>query len=335
MFSLIGNINFVNPLFFLLLLLVPILAVWYFLKRGKRFPLLRMSANGANGVTTSLRGKFRALLPILRILSIAALVIAMARPQEILKEEEVKADGIDIVLAMDLSSSMLAQDFQPDRLEVSKAVAIEFVEKRKHDRIGLAVFAGESFTQCPLTTDHRVVQEFLSSLQCGMLEDGTAIGMGLATAVNRLKDSEVKSKVVILLTDGVNNQGYVKPITAAEIAREFEVKVYTIGVGSTGQARSPVRRRQNGQYIFGMSKVEIDEALLTKISEMTGGKYFRATTAENLQRIYDEIDRLEKTEIEVTSFNRYNEEFYPFVFIAILFLLIEVLLRYTVLRVIP
>ena len=335
MFNIIGNINFVNPLFFLLLLLVPILAVWYFLKRGKRFPLLRMSANGENGVTTSLRGKFRALLPILRILSIGALVIAMARPQEVLKEEEVKADGIDIVLAMDLSSSMLAQDFQPDRLEVSKAVAIEFVEKRKYDRIGLAVFAGESFTQCPLTTDHRVVQEFLGSLKCGMLEDGTAIGMGLATAVNRLKDSEVKSKVVILLTDGVNNQGYVKPITAAEIAREFDVRVYTIGVGTTGQARSPVRRRQNGQYIFGMSKVEIDEALLTQISEMTGGKYFRATSAESLIRIYDEIDRLEKTEIEVTSFNRYNEEFYPFVFIAILFVLLEVLLRYSVLRVIP
>ncbi len=335
MFSLIGNINFVNPLFFLLLLLVPILAVWYFLKRNKRFPLLRMSANGQNGVTTSLRGKFRALLPILRILSIGALVIAMARPQEILKEEEVKADGIDIVLAMDLSSSMLAQDFQPDRLEVSKAVAIEFVEKRKYDRIGLAVFAGESFTQCPLTTDHRVVQEFLGSLKCGMLEDGTAIGMGLATAVNRLKDSDVKSKVVILLTDGVNNQGYIKPITAAEIAREFDIKVYTIGVGSTGQARSPVRRRQNGQYIFGMSKVEIDEALLTQISEMTGGKYYRATTTESLIRIYDEIDRLEKTEIEVTSFNRYNEEFYPFVFIAIFFVLLEVLLRYTVLRVIP
>ncbi len=335
MFSLIGNINFVNPLFFLLLLLVPILAVWYFLKRNKRFPLLRMSANGQNGVTTSLRGKFRALLPILRILSIGALVIAMARPQEILKEEEVKADGIDIVLAMDLSSSMLAQDFQPDRLEVSKAVAIEFVEKRKYDRIGLAVFAGESFTQCPLTTDHRVVQEFLGSLKCGMLEDGTAIGMGLATAVNRLKDSDVKSKVVILLTDGVNNQGYIKPITAAEIAREFDIKVYTIGVGSTGQARSPVRRRQNGQYIFGMSKVEIDEALLTQISEMTGGKYYRATTTESLIRIYDEIDRLEKTEIEVTSFNRYNEEFYPFVFIAIFFVLLEVLLRYSVLRVIP
>lgn len=334
-FSLIGNISFVNPLFFILLLLVPILAVWYYFKRGKRFPLLRMSANGENGVTTSLRGKFRALLPILRILSIASLVFAMARPQEILKEEEVKADGIDIVLAMDLSSSMLAQDFQPDRLEVSKAVAIEFVEKRKYDRIGLAVFAGESFTQCPLTTDHRVVQEFLASLQCGMLEDGTAIGMGLATAVNRLKDSEVKSKVVILLTDGVNNQGYIKPITAAEIAREFDIRVYTIGVGSTGQARSPVRRRQNGQYIFGMSKVEIDEALLTQISEMTGGKYFRATSAENLIRIYDEIDRLEKTEIDVTSFNRYNEEFYTFVFIAILLLLLEVILRYTILRVIP
>jgi len=197
------------------------------------------------------------------------------------------------------------------------------------------VFSGEAFTQCPLTTDHGVVKDFLSSLKCGMLQDGTAIGMGLATAVNRLKDSEVKSKVVILLTDGVNNTGYIKPMTAAEIAREYEVKVYTVGVGSTGDALTPISRRSNGQYIFGMSRVEIDEALLTEIAEMTGGKYFRATSAQSLVRIYDEIDRLEKTEIDVTSIKRYSEEFHWFAIAGLIFLFLEILLRYTLFKTIP
>ena len=283
----------------------------------------------------SFRGRLRALLPLFRALAFASLVIALARPQETLKEEEIKAEGIDIALVMDLSSSMLAQDFKPDRLEVSKRVAGEFVDKRTFDRIGLAVFAGEAFTQCPLTTDHRVVKEFLASLKCGILEDGTAIGMGLATAVNRLKDSEAESKVVILLTDGVNNAGYVKPITAAEIAREFEVKVYTIGVGSTGDALTPVSRRSDGRYIFGLARVEIDEGLLTQIAEMTGGRYFRATSEEGLEQIYAEIDQLEKTEIEVTSIRRYSEEFRRFAFFGLLLLGLEILLRYTLLRTIP
>jgi Ca-activated chloride channel family protein len=329
------NINFVNPEAFILLLLLPAIGIWYYLRRNTHYATLKMPSLEAVEGAISWRGQLRILLPILRSLAIIALVIALARPQKTLKEEEIKAEGIDIALVMDLSSSMLAQDFKPDRLEVSKRVASEFVDKREFDRIGLAVFAGEAFTQCPLTTDHRVVKEFLAGLKCGMLEDGTAIGMGLATAVNRLKDSEAKSKIVILLTDGVNNAGYVKPKTAAEIAREFDVKVYTIGVGSTGDALTPVSRRSDGRYIFGLARVEIDEVLLDEIAKMTGGRYFRATSVEGLEAIYAEIDQLEKTEIEVTAIKRYSEEFYPFAFFGLLFLVLEVLLRYTVFRTIP
>jgi len=335
MFLFFNNISFLNPEFFGLLLLLPAIGVWYFFKRNQHYPTLKMPNLEAISDLSSWRGKLRIILPILRALAFIMLVTALARPQETLKEEEVKAEGIDIFLVMDLSSSMLAQDFKPDRLEASKRVAGDFVDKREFDRVGLAVFSGEAFTQCPLTTDHRVVQEFLSSLKCGILEDGTAIGMGLATAVNRIKESEAESKVVILLTDGVNNAGYVKPITAAEIAREFGVKVYTIGVGSTGDALTPVSRRSDGRYIFGLARVEIDEDLLKKIADMTGGKYFRATTETGLERIYAEIDQLEKTEIEVTSFKRYNEEFHRFAFLGLLFLIIEILLRYSIFRTIP
>ena len=329
------NMNFVHPQFLFLLLLLPLIGAWYYYSYKNRYATLRMSSLESVGQMMSLRGRLRSLLPFLRALAFITLVVALARPQKTLKEEEIKAEGIDIALVMDLSSSMLAQDFKPDRLEVSKRVAGDFVDKREFDRISLAVFAGEAFTQCPLTTDHRVVKEFLASLKCGILEDGTAIGMGLATAVNRLKDSEVESKVVILLTDGVNNAGYVKPITAAEIAREFDVKVYTIGIGSTGDALTPVSRRSDGRYIFGLARVEIDESLLQEIADMTGGKYFRATSAESLERIYEEIDKLEKTEIEVTSIKRYSEEFHRFAFLGLLFLALEILLRYTVLRTIP
>jgi len=294
-----------------------------------------MSSLKALESTPSLRGRLRSFLPILRALAFASLVIAMTRPQNVLEQQEVKAEGIDIMLVMDLSSSMLAQDFKPDRLEVSKAVASEFVRKREYDRMGLVVFAGEAFTQCPLTTDHGVLQEFLASLECGMLEDGTAIGMGLASSVNRLKESEAKSKVVILLTDGDNNAGYIQPITAAEIAKEFDVRVYTIGVGTMGSAYAPVGRLPGNRYRFGLVTVKIDEALLRQISSMTGGKYFRATTNEGLQEIYAEIDELEKTEIEVTTIKRYSEKYHLFVFWGLIFLLLEVILRYSVLRAIP
>jgi len=335
MFDLFRNITFVNPGILLLLLLLPLLGLWYFFQYKKRYPTLTMPSLEAVKGVSAWRGKLRAILPILRALTFILFIIALARPQLTLKEEEIKAEGIDIALVMDLSSSMLAQDFKPDRLEVSKQVASDFIDKRQHDRISLAVFAGEAFTQCPLTTDHRVLKEFLGGLQCGVLEDGTAIGMGLATAVNRLKDSEAKSKIVILLTDGDNNAGYIQPMTASEIAKEFDVKVYTIGVGSRGKALSPISRNNNGQYIFGLAPVKIDEQLLTEIAKQTNGKYFRATDEQSLEQIYNDIDQLEKTEIEVTTIKRYSEEFYRFVFLGLIFLLVEFLLRYTVLRTIP
>ncbi len=336
MLAFFRDIQFVNPLLLWLLLIVPVLAAWYFYNFRKRYATLIVPNLNANiWQVGTLRARLRGLLPLFRLLSIALLIIALARPQEILKEEEVKAEGIDIALVMDLSSSMLAQDFKPDRLEASKEKATEFVNNRPFDRIGIAVFAGEAFTQCPLTTDHAVIREFLANLECGILEDGTAIGMGLAAGVNRLIDSEAKSKVIILLTDGVNNAGYIKPITAAEIAQEFGIKVYTIGVGSTGEALTPVSRRSDGRYIFGLARVEIDEQLLNTIADMTGGRYFRATSVESLAEIYREIDQLEKTEIEVTRFRRYTEKFHPFAFWGMLFLVFELLLRYTVLRAIP
>lgn len=267
--------------------------------------------------------------------AIALLWLALARPQRAFHEEVVKGEGIDIFLVMDLSSSMLARDFEPDRLTVSQRVAADFVSRRKYDRIGLAVFAAESYTQCPLTLDHRVVTDFLASLACGQLEDGTAIGMGLAAAVNRLKDSEAKSKVVVLLTDGVNNAGYIRPAAATELARTFGIRVYTIGVGSYGQAMSPVRRRPDGRYLFGLTQVEIDEPLLEEIASQTGGHYYRATSAASLEEIYAEIDRLEKTTVEI-EVNRRFADLYRYPFLAGLVILVLVATaRRTFLRILP
>lgn len=329
------NIEFVNPEFFLLLLLLPAVGWYYLRKRRQHYATLRMPSLASVQGMQSWRGRLRGLLPVFRALAFTSLVIAMARPQEVLKEEEVNAEGVDIMLAIDLSSSMLAQDFEPNRLEVSKAVASDFVDKRPYDRIGLAIFAGEAFTKCPLTVEHRILKGFLGELECGELQDGTAIGMGLATAVRHLESSEAKSKIAILLTDGVNNAGYIQPEMAAQIAQKLGIKVYTIGVGSTGDALTPISRRSDGRYIFGRARVEIDEALLRDIAEMTQGAYFRATSAESLQQIYDQIDQLEKSKIEVTVIKRYNEAFHPFVFWGLVILLVEALLRYTVLRTIP
>ncbi len=333
--SFFSQIHFVNPELLALLLLLPLAAFFYYQRYRKYYPTLRLSSLVALEGIQSWRGRWRALLPVARALSFVCLIVAIARPQIMLKEDRINADSIDIMLVMDLSSSMLAQDFTPDRLEVSKNMAVAFVNKRPYDRIGLTVFAGEAFTQCPLTSDHRIVKEFLINLQCGMLEDGTAIGMGLATAVNRTKDSPSKSKVIILLTDGVNNTGYIKPITAAEIAREFGIKVYTIGVGTIGDALTPVSRRSDGRYIFGLARVEIDEPLMQQIAEMTGGRYFRATDAESLQQVYEQIDKLEKTKVEVTTIKRYSEEFYYFAGIALFLLILEFVFRYTIFRTIP
>lgn len=333
--SFLSNIEFLNLEFFLLLLAIPIIAGWHWYKKVDNDVSFTLSSLESIGDMDTWRTWLHKFMPLLRALSFLFVVVALARPQVTLKEEEVKAEGIDIMMIIDLSSSMLAQDFSPDRLSVSKEVAKTFVDKRKYDRIGLVVFAGESFTQCPLTTDHRVVKDFLDNLQCGLLQDGTAIGMGLASAVNRLKESESKSKVVILLTDGVNNAGYIKPMTAAEIAKEYEMKVYTVGVGSQGQALSPISRRSDGKYIFGMAKVEIDERLLNEIATLTNGKYYRAVNEQSLSAIYDEIDQLEKTEIEVSTFKRYNEEFRRFLIWGVGFLLLEILLRLTLLRSLP
>jgi len=328
-----SDLRFVNPELLLLAPLAIAIFFWWRRRSAQRGVTLRFSSlEGMGTGGFSWRIRLRLALSFMRLGGLLLLSVAMARPQRMLKEERIRADGIDIMMVMDLSSSMLAQDFQPNRLEVSKRVAMEFVGRRPYDRIGLVVFSGEAFTQCPLTTDHAVVRNFLAQLQCGFLEDGTAIGMGLATGVNRIKDSEVKSKVLILLTDGVNNVGYIKPVTAAEIASQYGIKVYTIGVGSMGDALTPVSRRSDGEYLFGMARVEIDEALMGQIAEMTGGKYFRATDEKSLEKIYAEIDALEKTKIEVTTVNRYSEAFRLWLFCGLLLLLIEFVFRHTLVK---
>lgn len=327
------NFQFIHPWFLLLLLLLPALSYWAWRRHTQRTVALKMPHLAGVQTVHSWRSRLMLLLPILRGLAFVALVIALARPQLVLKEEDIKAEGIDIFLAMDISSSMLAQDFKPDRLGVCKAVAAEFVNKRQYDRIGLTVFAGEAFSQCPLTTDHNIVQTYLAELECGVLKDGTAIGMGIGSAVNRLKKSESQSKVIILLTDGVDNyNAYLHPIQAAQIAVEQDIKIYTIGVGTIGKAYAPVSALANGKYRFNLVPVEIDEELLQTIADMSGGQYFRATTMENLKEIYNEIDRLEKTEIEVTTVKRYSEEFHRFAFWGILLVVLELLLRYGLLR---
>lgn len=332
MIQYLSNLHFASPWWFLGLLIIPLMIWWqYFSSKSKETTVTLSDISGLDGII-SWKEKVYPWLPLLTIGAILMFIIAMARPQLSLSEEKVKADGIDIMLVMDLSSSMLSKDFDPDRLDVSKMVAKEFVEKRVHDRIGLVVFAGEAFTQCPLTTDHNIVTDFLSGLQVGMLEDGTAIGMGLATAVNRLKDSKAKSKIIILLTDGVNNAGYINPNTAAEIAKKYDVKVYTIAVGTMGQALSPVNRRSDGQYMFAMASVEIDTELLKHISQMTDAKYFRAVDRASLEDIYAEIDRLEKTEIEVNVYKRYKDEYRLFLLIGFGLVMMSWVLSKTIFR---
>ena len=329
------NLEFAQPWYLLLLLLVPLMVYVHIWGKGVHKPVFKISSIASLIQNRSLRVKMLPYLPILKWTSLIFLILAMARPQLALKEEEVHADGIDIIMALDLSSSMLVRDFDPDRLEVSKKVAAEFVDKRSEDRIGVVVFSGESFTQCPLTSDHRIVKRFLAQLQCGFLEEGTAIGMGLATAVNRIKESEAKSKVVILLTDGDNNTGYIKPITAAEIARELSIKVYTIGVGSKGMALTPQGKRSDGTYVFDYARVMINEPLLEEIAEITAGKYFRATSETGLQAVYSEIDQLEKTEREITTFKRYSEEFRRFLSIGLALFIFHLFLKWTMFRIFP
>lgn len=324
--------EFANPHWLILLLLLPFMARWYYKNQGEYFADVKMSSTQGFSDIDSWKVKARPVIQVLQLLSIALLIIAIARPQAVLQQENINAEGIDIMLAMDVSTSMLAKDFDPDRLEASKSVAAEFVEQRKHDRIGLVVFSGESFTQCPLTTDHSILRSFLATLQCGLIESGTAIGMGLANAVKRLKESDAKSKVVILLTDGVNNAGYASPMVATDAAKKLGVRVYTIGVGTQGQALSPVAQRPDGSFIYDWSIVQIDEELLNKIAKETGGQYFRAQDMEELKAIYQEIDRLETTKIETTTIRRYQEKYHNFVLIAIVLVFFQVLLSNTLFR---
>jgi Ca-activated chloride channel family protein len=326
--------TFANPEYFYLLLLVPLLAWWYVRKGRKAFTELRVPsmkpyASGRPG----LKVRFRHLTTVLRLLALALVIVALARPQTTSEGENVSTEGIDIVLVTDISGSMLAEDFRPNRIEAAKSVASEFVEGRPNDRIGFVVFAGESFTQCPITLDHAVVKNLIASVRSGLIEDGTAIGMGLATAVSRLKDSESKSRVIILLTDGVNNKGAIDPMTAAGIASTFGIRVYTVGVGTIGMAPYPVQTPLGTQYRN--VPVEIDEELLRNIAVQTGGKYFRATDNDKLRTIYEEIDRLEKVKIEVTQFRRHKEDFYAAGFLAGLLLLGEAALSLTLFRKIP
>lgn len=327
------NLSFANP--YLLLLLIPVIAllVWYFLRNGKMHATLRVPALEPIKTQASWKVQFRHAIYAIRILALILIVIVLARPQSRNSQRNVNTEGIDIVMALDISSSMLAKDFKPDRLEASKEVASQFISGRPSDRIGLVVFSGESFTQCPLTTDHAVLINLFKDLKCGMIEDGTAIGMGLATAVTRLKDSDAKSKVVILLTDGVNNSGSVAPQTAAEIAKTFGIRVYTVGVGTMGKALGPVMTEFGMQ--FAMVPVEIDEPILRQIAAETGGKYFRATDNEKLRSIYNEIDKLEKSKIEFTDFTKRNDEYFLVLLIASVLLVIEVLARFTIFKTIP
>lgn len=328
------NITFAYPYLLWLLLLLPLLIVWYILRNKKSASSFTISSLSTHKKLKSAKSFSRHLPFILRLLSLALLIVAIARPQTRSNEEKIEGEGIDIVLCMDVSGSMLAEDFSPNRLEAMKEVAANFVSGRKTDRIGVVIFAGEPFTQCPLTTDYASLKSQIWAVRSGILQDGTAIGSGLSISVERLKKSKSKSKVVVLLTDGENNGGLIPPGTAKEIAKSFNVKVYTIGMGTEGYATLP-QQTQGGAVVRTREKVNIDEKLLKEIARETGGNYFRATDNESLAKIYADIDQLEKSKIETSSYARYAEEFYPLAIAALVLLLIEVWLRYKSLRKFP
>jgi Ca-activated chloride channel family protein len=317
---------FANPEFLWLLLVIPLLVAWQLLKQKKSLVPLKMPST--KGFNNSIYNRLKPILFVLRLLSISALIIGLARPQnssESTRTETTK--GIDIVMAIDVSSSMLAKDLSPNRLVALKEVASNFIKDRPNDRIGLVVYAGESYTKTPITSDKRLVLQALKEIQYGELTDGTAIGMGLATSVNRLKDSKALSKVIILLTDGVNNAGFIEPATAAELAVEYDIKTYTIGLGTNGNALSPIAYNPDGSFRYGMAEVQIDETLLEQIANLTGGKYFRATDNQKLEAIYNEINSLEKTEVATFKFYAYEDKFRPWAIAALVFFLIEWLLK--------
>ena len=329
-------IHFANPQFLVLLLLLPVLAVWYWKRQPRRTATLRYSNTGLfHKIKPPSSHKWRHSLFVLRMLALALAIVALARPQAGHTEEEIITEGIDIILTLDISSSMLAEDFRPlNRLEAAKQVAENFIKGRKTDRIGLVVFAGKSFTQCPLTLDYGIVINFLKEVRIGLIEDGTAIGLAIANAVNRLRHSEAKSKVVILLTDGRNNRGEIDPVTAAKVAKAMDVRIYTIGVGTRGQALYPINDPIFGKRYVRMP-VDIDEDVLQQVASITGGKYFRATDQESLEKIFEEIDQLEKTKIEVKEYTRYTELFMNWMWVALAVLVLEMVLANTRFRKLP
>jgi Ca-activated chloride channel family protein len=332
LFDYFNNITFSQPLFLGLFILVLAMIGWYVKNNNKQSASIRVSTNAAHGLQ-SFKTTARHLPFIFRILCLSFVILALARPQTKDDEQRTEGEGIDIVLSIDVSGSMTARDFKPNRLEAAKQVAMDFVSKRPTDRIGIVIFSGESFTLVPLTTDRGVLVSAIRSIRNGLLEDGTAIGAGLSTSVDRLRNSPSKTKIVLLLTDGVNNGGLIDPKTAKEIAKAFGIKVYTIGVGSDGYAPQPVSTPMG--IVMDNQKVNIDEKLMTEIATETGGRYFRAKDNQSLNAIYTTIDKLEKSKVEVINTVRYQEKFYPFVIAALFFLLLEVILRYTVFRKFP
>ncbi|MFK5854942.1 MAG: VWA domain-containing protein [Bacteroidota bacterium] len=326
--------NWANPEYLYLLLVIPLLIIWYWFKNKTVTADLRFSGLQVfNDMKTSPKTWLIHSLFALRMIAIALLIVALARPQSISTKQNINIEGIDIVMTIDVSGSMLARDFKPDRLEAAKEVAAEFIARRPNDRVGLVIFSGEAFTQVPLTTDHTMIANIFVEVQSGMIEDGTAIGDGLATSVSRLKDSEAISKVIILITDGVNNSGSVDPISAAEMAEMFGIRVYTIGIGSQGTAPYPVQTPYGIQ--MQQMKVQIDEELLQKIAGMTGGRYFRADNNKKLKEIYKEIDNLEKSKIDVQEFRKKHESFLPLALLALLFFTLEIFLKYLVFKKFP
>lgn len=322
-----SSITFANPGYFWALILVPILILWYVLRYRNQKPALQFSSISLlKKYRKTFRQRMYPLLFVLRLVALICLIIAMARPQSKLSRQEMKVEGIDIVLAMDVSGSMLAEDFKPNRLEAAKKVAENFIKGRNSDRIGLVEFAGEAFTQTPLTIDHNVLLSQLDKVKSGVIEDGTALGDGLATAINRIKDSKAQSKVIILLTDGVNNQGSVDPKSAAEIAALYGIRLYTIGLGTRGMAPYPFRTPFGGVQYQNVP-VEIDEELMTEMAQSTdGGQYFRATNKKSLENIFSEIDKMEKTKIDVTQYNQTKDEYLIFLMIGLVSLALEIIL---------
>ena len=327
-----SGLEFASSYFLYGLIIIPLLVVWYIFSGRKNQAYVKFSDTSFfNGMPRSWRIYARHILFVIEMCALAFLIIALARPQSSSKSQKINVEGIDIVLTIDLSSSMLAQDLKPDRLEAAKNISADFVKGRPEDRMGLVVFASETFTQVPLTTDHGMLLNMMKDMKCGMLEDGTAIGDGLASSVSRLKDSEAISKVVILLTDGDNNAGSIDPATAAEMAKLFGIRVYTIGVGTRGTAPYPVQTPFGGIQ-YQQIPVTINEPLLQQIADETGGKYYRATSNEKLEQIYDEIDQLERSKIEINEFTRVHEEFLPFVLIGLALLLLGFILKNTVFK---